>query len=425
MSTFSGTQQRGFKLKWYERLRDFIKPPSHDEEENPFKLREHKELLHAITAGYLRTLRIQQPNEDLTVLYDKAVDQVDKLHVDMMTLRRLRYELQSAFTPQVLEIFEKFKAVDKELPSPDNVNDEADSEIYRSVLWKDYEATLKTLLNPPTIRHPSIPPPEAFLRRKLGALRTLFSFYGWSTEGLERLPPAHERVEETVLDISRDDFGYNEREDDQETMAEIRHYQKINMYRSALLKQALGYSVMSLKSLIPGAGRGLFLDGQVMAGTVLAFYPGEVWPKEYLVDMPQALEKHFKSNENCHLRFRGDENLVDSRRSPYTVLTNENSNAWALGHIANHPPPDLFPNARTVCIDYMAPMKLKNHGLLRYVPNTYARQPMLFAQSFFDPHIVDMRGMLLLAVRDCANEEIFCDYGNFKRAWLHPVQYND
>jgi hypothetical protein len=416
---FSTHQQRG--LKWYERLRDYIKPPSYDEEENPVKVREHKELLHAITADYLRHLRIENPNEDTSALFDRAVDQVDRMHIDIMTLRRLRYELQYSFTPQVLTILNKFKEIDKKLPSPDNVNDREDSDTYRSVLLKDYESTMEALRNPPSVRHPSIPPPAAFLRRKLGALRTLFNFYGWPTGE----SPAHEKADETVLDISRDDFGYNELEDDTQTIAEIRHYQKINMYRSALLKEELGYSVISLKSLVPGAGRGLFLDGQVMAGTVVGFYPGEVWPKEYLVDMPQALQKYFESNENCHLRIRGDENVIDSRRSPYTVLTNENSNAWAIGHIANHPPPDVLPNSRTVCIDYVEPMKLKKQGLMRYIPNTYARQPMLFAQSFFDPEIVHVRGLLLLAVRDCANEEIFYDYGNFNRAWLHPVKYPD
>jgi len=48
-----------------------------------------------------------------------------------------------------------------------------------------------------------------------------------------------------------------------------------------LLRQKLGYSVLALSSTIPHSGKGIFVNGFAPAGSLLAFFPGQVWTKEY------------------------------------------------------------------------------------------------------------------------------------------------
>jgi hypothetical protein len=226
-----------------------------------------------------------------------------------------------------------------------------------------------------------------------------------------------------------DDFGYIAAGAEKDVVDAIRNYQTRNMIRSALVRREIGHSVLALKSTVPGAGRGVFLDGKAMEGSLVAFIPGEVLPKEYLTNVSTALNDYLSHDNNYQLSLRSDDILIDSRRAPYTVLDEEGSNPWSLGHVVNHPPPNVIPNCRTVMINFTEPMNLKSTGLFRYVPNTYKRKPMLFGPKLFDRDVIVMHGMAIMTRRDVSNEELFYDYkftgddGN--PSWYHQATYED
>ena len=91
------------------------------------------------------------------------------------------------------------------------------------------------------------------------------------------------------------------------------------------------------------AGRGIFVDGFRPAGSLLAFFSGYVWPKEQLLKS-SAVAHIFEEDPMHHLSMRYDDILIDSRKAPYTVLNGDNSNAFVIGHIANHPSKGAQPN---------------------------------------------------------------------------------
>jgi hypothetical protein len=278
------------------------------------------------------------------------------------------------------------------------------------------------------------PSPALFLGRKSGALSTLLLHYGWSkaVKDQQGSSARDSMLLETnhSIDAQTDDFGYIASDDTEDVVDAMRHHQAINLGRSVMLRQELGHSVIALKSTLPGAGRGIFVDGTAMAGSLLAFMPGEVWPKEYLLNMTETRRAHFANDDNFQLTMRSDETLIDPRRSPYTVLTKEGSNPWAVAHIVNHPPKGAMPNCRWVMINFTGPMKLQKSGLMRYVPNTYAKQPMLLGAKAMDRDNIVMLGLGLQAVRDVSNEELFLNYrlsGSKEGlpSWYHEIDQEE
>jgi hypothetical protein len=167
------------------------------------------------------------------------------------------------------------------------------------------------------------------------------------------------------------------------------------------------------------------VDGYAKAGSVLAFQPGEVWAKEHLVNISAEEERQLERNDAYQMSLRPDDYMIDSRRSPYTVLTDENSNLMALGHIVNHPTPANPPNARSAMLNFTKGMELGTN-LKRYIPNTYARpRNLTLMGSLWDREVIDMHSMVLVATRDICNEEIFYDYRlatSHYPQWYHPVK---
>jgi len=214
----------------------------------------------------------------------------------------------------------------------------------------------------------------------------------------------------------------------------------------------------SLKDNTPiTAGRGIFVDGFVPAGSTLALFPGQIWPKEHLLPLTTNTSKSntdlhdihhtdnvvdddpiiafFQNDPNHHLSLRYDDVLIDSRSSPYTVLDNLNSNPFALAHIANHPPPLTPPNCVTVTVDYTEKM-MGSSGLERFVPNTYARPPNPLGPKLFERDVVQMQGFGLVASRDIEDEELYYDYrlspgggsggdGGIYPEWYHVVDEDE
>lgn len=362
---------------------------------------------------------------DLEALYEQATDELDAKNLDRMTNVQLRQELQDALNSQVRKIFEAFHGADERLSLQEafrtedgrGTMQEEEVEPFRNVEWSpfleilyDEHTHVKSLMCDAERGSLS----NAFFKRKKDALETLLQFH---EKGLVRQEDSSDGLDSFGVSLSATSDG---------TLRLMRQYQTVNLVRSSLIREKLGYSVLTLKSLIPGAGRGAFLDGHAEAGAVVAFQPGDVWPKEHLLTNSADVIEHFEGEDDCHVSLRFDDYVIDSRESPVTVLIREGSlNPWAIGHMANHPPATVGPNCQSTMLNFTERMGLGQ--LLRYVPNTYARPPG-WQSRFFDHEEVVMHGLCLLALRDVANEEIVYDYrlqSEVKPNWYSVVKYGD
>eukprot|EP00957_Ditylum_brightwellii_P120318 9180511-Ditylum_brightwellii.AAC.1 len=96
------------------------------------------------------------------------------------------------------------------------------------------------------------------------------------------------------------------------------------MMKASLIKNSqhqssnLGHSIVALQLTIPDAGCGIFIDVTICDGSIFAFFPGQVWPKELLLQPTASSEAIFDQDYNFHLSLQYDDILIDSRRAPYT-----------------------------------------------------------------------------------------------------------
>jgi hypothetical protein len=410
-----------------------------DDYVNPQKLLERRYLYYTLLATRLRSLRLESPSHEMDDLVKRATEELDAKGLDRMTNVQLRQEMQVLLMPQVIATFQAFDRVDQCLgigktglvlppDSPMSVKKsnpfrDFDWIIYRQILESEYEKCEAEIEGHQLDEGSPAPMKEwatnraLFLNRKHGALKSLLDFHGWSSNSTS-LP--------TKGTETTDDFGTNMDMFNDSSMHAIRCYQTINICRSALIKQELGYSVLMLKSLIPDAGRGAFIDGSSLAGSLVAFQPGEMWPKEHLLTTAADVERHFERDDDCLISLRFDDYVLDSRPSPVTVLTQEGTlNPWALGHVANHPPAKTLPNCQSTALDFTERKEL--FELYRYLPNTYARPPGWKSRFFYSDEIL-MHGLCLVARRDVCNEELVYDYrlqSDETAAWYSVVQYGD
>jgi len=406
---------------------------------------------------------------DGETLVDKATSYlIDTLEIHEMSNKGMRYELQKSVETQILSLFDAFKQVDETIPestlekegrgayfSKENAElaeeQQEHEEFCRSILLSEYNnlnCKWKEIVIPSFNKTENIDDSEVshdtdystnvknsrlsqfvgeqipFVQMKLNAIKTLADFYKWNIT-LENEESTFKQDEEDEDDP--DAFGYVKSKNQIVNNA-IRYHQMRNLTKSFLLKQRLGYSIIALKSNIQNAGRGIYVDGYAPAGSLLAFFPGSVWPKEHLmaggmfststsVSIPSSFSI-FKNDPNYHLSLRYDDILVDSRNAPYTVLDDNKSNPFAIAHIANHPSSHLSnerhkldrPNCHTIPLNFTDSLNLKGKKLNRFIPNTYAKQPMFLGPGLFEKDRVLMYGMGLLASRDVCNEELIYDY---------------
>lgn len=395
-------------------------------------------------------------NNNLEELYDKTHDilfQEQKIY--NLSIRGLRSTIQELIRPQLFSLFYLFQYVQDIIPSTtklgiiiddddnNNMNDGFDSTSKHIIEMKErniiqcskllYDEQCQTLewleeynnMNS-TMNHngndiysrDDVHDDDdnnnnrnskqlLFLNKKLSAIQTIASYYQWENFYFDNSLDTTIQHEEMKKDKS-DEFGYIQSKDEQVNNS-IRYYQMINLSRSALIRQQIGYSVLSLKSTIPNAGRGIFVDGFAPAGSLLAFFPGDVWPKEHLLNS-NALTKYFQQDPRHLLSMRYDDILIDSRKSPYTVLDDVNSNAFAVAHIVNHPSELDEPNCSTLAIDFIDDMKLDELDLLQFVPNQYKKKPMMFGPQAVDTDSIRVHSMGLVALHDIKNQELFYDY---------------
>lgn len=388
----------------WSRAKDFYSVIMSDYDSSPKGIREHKNLAMALLAHSHRQLRLQHPDQDVDTLLDNAITLLEERGMEEMGVRATRFELQQELAPEIVRILEAFHKVDGIVNNEEEELDFRQNTQAQTILRKEYE---NVLVDMNTNDGGDSRNASKFHRRKLGALQTLLSFHGWSEDDSTNTIN-NNNTASTRMDMS-DDFGYISQDVQPHVVHAIRNHQTLNLLRSALIRNELGHSVVALKSGVSGAGRGVFMDGSAMEGSLVAFIPGEVLPKEYLSKASASLDSYLQQDDTYQLSLRSDDILIDSRKSPYTVLDEEGSNPWAIGHVMNHPPPRTIPNCRTVMVNFTKSMNLQ--GLLwRYVPNSYKRHPMLLGPKLLERDTIVMHGMAIMTRRDVCNEELFYDY---------------
>ncbi|GKZ01412.1 hypothetical protein MPSEU_001092000 [Mayamaea pseudoterrestris] len=357
-----------------------------DDFENPKKLLERQYIyLSLLALEYRRLCRLASANslstnqlahdQDKDALYEAAIEKLDERRLDEMSNERLRIELQDAIHPQVVEIIHTFQLAD----------------------LQDQMATATDSCSPSL---------TGFLTTKQEAITLLLLFL---TRGETQ---AHRN----------DPFGNDTSTLAPSSLQLMRKYQTINLVRSACIRRRIGYSILSLRSSIPNAGRGVFVDGSALTGSIVSFQPGDAWPKEHLLTTAPEVMAHLdEEDEHCFISLRFDDFIIDSRQSPVTVLVGNASgcNPWALGHMVNHPLHKTRPNCLTTMIDFSERMfhdlesdaagECQSHAYMKYLPNAYARQPSWKSRAFYNEPIV-MHGLCLVARRDICDEELFYDY---------------
>jgi hypothetical protein len=396
------------------------------EADNPRRLQERKDATLALLATEFRRLSLEHPNLQRDQVVDQAFDSLEQKDLDSKTLLQLRHELQTSLDTQVVELFQAFGRADETLPDLEDQDDP----ILDNLLQLELERTIDGLADPTPLQAPKGPHPIEFLTLKRRALETLLerrkevASASTNDDGDGDGDGNDENAESKPVSwVDADEFGYHETID-AERNAQIRHYQAINLCRSAKVRDDWGFSVVAMQSSIAGAGRGVYVDGYAKAGSILCFQPGQVWSKEHLVNLPVEVERELEKNDHYQMSLRPDDFMIDSRKAPYTVLTGKNSNPMALGHVINHATPSKPPNCRTVMVNITQGMKLGE--LKRYIPNTYARPRSLTQMGgLWDHEAIDMHGMCLIATRDICNEEIFYDYRLMTPhlpSWYHRVE---
>ncbi|KAF0694349.1 Aste57867_14760 [Aphanomyces stellatus] len=163
------------------------------------------------------------------------------------------------------------------------------------------------------------------------------------------------------------------------------------------VRQELGYSLSVRDSTIPGAGRGLFLDGHAPAGTAIAFYPGTV----YLSEHYRKKYLHVVSN-NPFARARFDGAIIDASEAAIPHV-----NPFALAQMINHPPAETMPNVIPMAFDFPPEEPFTSEPHHSFIPNRFVHPPSMLAM-YGKRSLV--HSLVLVALNDIQDEEVFLNY---------------
>ncbi|CAJ1932797.1 unnamed protein product [Sphenostylis stenocarpa] len=238
---------------------------------------------------------------------------------------------------------------------------------------------------------------------------------------------------------------------------------------SKKLKDQFGYTLNVKPSQIShkDSGKGLFLDGAVDVGTVLAFYPGVVYSPAYYHHIPGYLDEQ---NPYSIARYDGTvidaqpwgcggdgPELFDVRKMLENKLENEGAekssdrvrkplegsqvddylvehrNPLALAHLANHPAKGMFSNVMICPYDF----PLTENNMRVYIPNILFGNAEVnikrFGSSWFksvvsrnsESNVPILKTVVLVATRALQDEELLLNYrlSNSKQwpEWYAPV----
>lgn len=203
-------------------------------------------------------------------------------------------------------------------------------------------------------------------------------------------------------------------------------------------------------STIPHAGRGLFIDGHAKAGSVVAIYPGITYlPSQIRVsrrDLNTEEEEINETDLSDYMIARYDGVIIDGSAEisidiediepPSTISDNTNTvqhklqslqHPFANAHLVNHPPSQEKSNVLQFIMDIdivslgpklaplmpVRPCETEVNRLENY-ENIAAAQRVNGIQHFMmSPQVTSdrlLRTVVLVALRDMKDEEIFMDY---------------
>lgn len=190
-----------------------------------------------------------------------------------------------------------------------------------------------------------------------------------------------------------------------------------------------GFDLRVRKSVIdhPESGYGVFVDsGEILPGTVVAFYPGTV---HFHTNLTKTV-----TDGNEYMISRYDDAIVDGRHwdRKQEVATRKSlqyehlnikskslekfRNPYGIGQYVNHPAPGAQPNLMSYSYDF--PVEFPD-DLAAYIPNEYFEQPKGIARR---PGII-MHAVILVAIRKIeAGEELLLNY-RFNPANPYPDWY--
>lgn len=408
----------------------------------------------------------EESKERLKELMEEAVSDLDEnSDIGEMPLRRLRNEMQTLLEPQIVQLLNAAHEVDEKMKeeNDDYVFSTEEELECKDILLREYDNVCQLIEDwkgtnevDKTQRRTS--DPTSFYEIKKGGIETLLTYFDWWPEGASLSKNNSANTDEEEYE---DEFGFSPNKSDSELVGAMRYYHVRNLVRSSLVRRARdnddsnnnsddnsqprGFnSLLPFKSTIPSAGRGVYVDGFAPAGSLLAFFPGQVWPKEHLMSTSLRAQMQFDQDPRHQLSMRYDDILIDSRQSPYTVV----KNLWAFGHIFNHPPaptatstssengtsviqsgkesekedsksdnitnphPHQGPNCITYPINFTNQMFEGKLGdkLQDYIPNKYEHPPKEWAKNALNGNEIIMHGMALVSLRDVKDEELFYDY---------------
>ncbi|EGC32328.1 hypothetical protein DICPUDRAFT_81815 [Dictyostelium purpureum] len=162
------------------------------------------------------------------------------------------------------------------------------------------------------------------------------------------------------------------------------------------------------------AGYGVYIEGEVIPGTVVALYPGDTYDGE---NIPPSIVR-----ENEYMMSRYDGTIIDGRSwnkkcdeltlkskmfkeigtnvKPTDILCYRNP--FAIGNFINHPPADDQPNVIAYAFNYRR--GFPDH-LVHYIPNRTITE-----NQYFSDNSVIRRGVVLIAFKPIINSELFLNY---------------
>ncbi|XP_049389982.1 uncharacterized protein LOC125854472 [Solanum stenotomum] len=242
---------------------------------------------------------------------------------------------------------------------------------------------------------------------------------------------------------------------------------------SQRLKDLMGYTLEVKPSQIPheDAGKGLFLQGEANIGSVIAFYPGVVYPPayyRYILGYPRV------DAQNSHLITRYDGTMINAQpwgaggesreiwdwtSSPepkHTMQADEKGsdldgthvggnlevlerrNPLAFAHFANHPTKGMFPNVMIYPYDF----PLLEKDMRPYIPNVSFGNGEETDTSKFgsfrlktwksnnnESKVPVLKTLVLVATRAICDEEVLLNYrlSNSEHipSWYTPVDEED
>ncbi|XP_055833464.1 uncharacterized protein LOC129902304 isoform X2 [Solanum dulcamara] len=242
---------------------------------------------------------------------------------------------------------------------------------------------------------------------------------------------------------------------------------------SQRLKDLMGYTLEVKSSQIPheDAGKGLFLQGEANIGSVIAFYPGVVYPPAYYHYIPGYPRV---DAQNSHLITRYDGTLINPQpwgaggesreiwewtrllEPKHTMQADdkgsdldgthvggnlevlERRNPLALAHFANHPAKGMVPNV--MIYPYNFPLLEKD--MRPYIPNVSfgngeETDTMKFGSFRFkswksssnESNVPVLKTLVLVTTRALCDEEVLLNYrlSNSEHipSWYTPVDEED